>query len=94
MEHSPLGSEKEDIEVKYEIAFPTRVILFNDDIHNFDEVIIQIIKAIDCDEQYATNIAYEANDKGRAAVFEGEIAQCIEVSSILEEIDLFTQIEC
>lgn len=72
---------------------PLNVILFNDDEHSFDEVILQIIKAIKCSESKATKIAVEAHVKGRAIVYSGEINKCLEVSSILQEIGLHTQIE-
>jgi ATP-dependent Clp protease adapter protein ClpS len=74
-------------------ATPAKVILFNDDIHTFDEVIGQLIKAIHCDSQGAEAIAWEVHTKGKAAVFEGEMPECLRVSGILEEIALHTQIE-
>ncbi len=74
------------------IASPYRVFLFNDDIHTFDEVIIQLIKAIHCSFEKARTLAYEVHVKGKAMVFSGEMMQCIKVSSVLEEISLHTQI--
>ncbi|MBI1931461.1 MAG: ATP-dependent Clp protease adaptor ClpS [Ignavibacteriales bacterium] len=69
-----------------------RVFLFNDDIHTFDEVITQLIKAIHCNFEKARSLAFEVHVKGKAMVFFGEMAQCLKVSSILEEIGLHTQI--
>jgi ATP-dependent Clp protease adapter protein ClpS len=93
-----------NIEVEYEeleqplliddIAFGTRVILFNDDVHTFDEVAEQIIKAIGCDLDKAWQLTTEVHQQGKAAVYEGELEECLKVSSILEEIALLTQIEC
>ncbi|MCX6155177.1 MAG: ATP-dependent Clp protease adaptor ClpS [Candidatus Kapabacteria bacterium] len=74
-------------------TFPVRVILFNDDWHSFDEVVSQIIKAINCSTQHANNLMLEAHKNGKVCVFEGEIAECLAVSSVLEEIALHTQIE-
>ncbi len=74
-------------------TFPSRVILFNDNIHSFDEVISQLIKAISCNSDHAESIAWEVHTKGKACVFEGEIEKCLRVSGILEEIGLHTQIE-
>lgn len=71
-----------------------RVILFNDDDHSFDEVINQIIKAINCDERTATSITFQAHSTGSSIVFSGDFQNCLRVSAILEEIDLLTQIEC
>ncbi len=72
---------------------PAKVILFNDDVHTFDEVIYQLIKAIRCDYEKAKALTYQVHNFGRAIVYSGELLRCIEVSSILEEIQLSTQIE-
>lgn len=72
---------------------PAKVILFNDDIHTFDEVIIQVMKAIRCTQSKAEKIAWEAHNNGKAVVYTGEMLKCMEVSGILEEIKLMTQIE-
>ena len=72
---------------------PARVILFNDAWHTFEEVIGQIIKAIKCDTKKAEQITMEVHTKGKAVVYEGEMAECLRVNSVLEEISLHTQIE-
>ncbi len=70
-----------------------RVVLFNDEVHTFDEVIIQIIKAIRCARQKAERHTWEVHTKGRSIVYSGPIAECIRVSAILEEIALKTEIQ-
>ena len=70
-----------------------KVILYNDEVHTFDEVIIQLIKAIACSPEEAESIAWEVHSKGKAMVYEGEMPDCLRVSGILEEIALHTQIE-
>jgi len=72
---------------------PAKVILFNDNIHTFDEVIGQLIKATRCAEEKAEALAWEVHTTGRAVVYSGELVRCVEVSGILEEIQLMTQIE-
>ncbi len=74
------------------IGMQSRVILYNDDWHTFDEVIGQLIKAIKCDYETARGYAFEVHVKGKAIVFTGEMSQCLRVTSILEEIALNTQI--
>jgi ATP-dependent Clp protease adaptor protein ClpS len=74
-------------------TFPARVILFNDDIHTFEEVALQLVKAIHCTYEQGLDIAWEVHTKGKACVYEGDIAECLRVSAILEEIALHTQIE-
>ncbi len=70
-----------------------KVILYNDEVHTFDEVIVQLIKAINCSTDEAESIAWEVHTKGKSMVYEGEMADCLRVSAILEEIALNTQIE-
>jgi ATP-dependent Clp protease adaptor protein ClpS len=72
---------------------PAKVILFNDEIHTFDEVIIQLMKAVKCTQSQAEAYALEVHTKGRACVFGGEMPRCLEVSAVLEEIHLMTHIE-
>lgn len=69
-----------------------RVVLFNDDWHTFEEVIVQISKAIKCSFEKARSLAFEAHSNGKAVVYIGSIQDCLRVSSVLEEIALNTQI--
>jgi ATP-dependent Clp protease adaptor protein ClpS len=75
------------------IQEPAKVILFNDDIHTFEEVITQLIKAIRCTLEKAESLAWEVHTKGKAVVYTGEMQDCLRVNSVLEEIALNTQIE-
>jgi ATP-dependent Clp protease adapter protein ClpS len=70
----------------------SRVVLYNDDHHTFDEVILQVSKAIACSEFEAEAIAWEVHLRGQAVVFEGDLFKCLRVSSVLEEIALYTQV--
>jgi ATP-dependent Clp protease adapter protein ClpS len=70
----------------------SRVVLYNDDWHTFDEVINQLIKATKCGFEKARDYAFEVHVKGKAIVFNGSLNECLTVSSILEEIALNTQI--
>jgi ATP-dependent Clp protease adapter protein ClpS len=72
---------------------PARVILFNDDAHSFEEVIGQLIKALRCAHEKAETLTWEVHTNGKAVVYTGELARCMEVSGILQEIELMTQIE-
>ncbi|HEY6626644.1 MAG TPA: ATP-dependent Clp protease adaptor ClpS [Ignavibacteriaceae bacterium] len=80
-------------EEKTDINIGSRVILFNDDWHTFEEVIAQIIKATKCSFIEARDKTFEVHVSGKAVVYSGEMADCLKVSSILEEILLHTQIE-
>ena len=91
MSTQPLEIEHHEEDV--EIHEPAKVILFNDEVHTFDEVITQIIKAIRCAREKAEALTWEVHNTGRAIVYTGEMMKCVEVSGILEEIQLMTQIE-
>ncbi|HOK14803.1 MAG TPA: ATP-dependent Clp protease adaptor ClpS [Candidatus Kapabacteria bacterium] len=82
-----------EIELIDEVKLAAKVILFNDDWHTFDEVIYQIIKATGYNYEKAEAITYEVHNKGKAIVYSGELAKCIQVSSVLEEIQLRTEIQ-
>jgi ATP-dependent Clp protease adaptor protein ClpS len=87
----PLEQEQQDEDVG--IQEPAKVILFNDDVHTFDEVITQIIKAVRCSREKAEALTWEVHNSGKAVVYTGELTRCVQVSSVLEEIQLMTQIE-
>ncbi len=91
-EENPEGIIIPEIEEKVSIQTSYHVLLYNDDIHTFDEVINQLIKAIHCSFEKARDIAFEVHTKGKALVFSGSLTECLKISSILEEIALHTQI--
>ena len=70
-----------------------KVILFNDDWHTFDDVIIQLIRAIHCTYKIAESMAWTVHNEGECRVYEGMVEECLSVSAVLEEIDLKTQID-
>jgi len=74
------------------VGFPCRVILYNDEVHTFEEVIVQLIKAVGCSFEKGRNFAFEVHVKGKAHVFSGDLPSCLKVTSVLEEIALHTQI--
>lgn len=81
-----------EIDVEISIETQYHVLLFNDDYHSFEEVIEQLIKAIDCSFEKARSFAFEVHVKGKALVYSGSLTKCLSVSSILEEINLNTQV--
>lgn len=85
--------EEKDTDVIDISTIPAKVLLFNDEIHSFDEVIFQLMKAIKCSPAQGEDFAWEVHTKGKACVFSGEMNDCLRVSSILEEIALHTAIE-
>ncbi|MFO7526462.1 MAG: ATP-dependent Clp protease adaptor ClpS [Ignavibacteriaceae bacterium] len=75
-----------------DITQSSRVVLYNDNWHTFDEVITQLIKAVKCTYEQARGFAFEVHVKGKAIVYSGSLKNCLKVTSILEEIALHTQI--
>ncbi|PSQ81749.1 MAG: Clp protease ClpS [Bacteroidetes bacterium QS_8_68_15] len=88
--------ETEDVpfeDTDYRLDDPWRVILFNDEIHTFEEVIGQLCKATGCTRGEAEEHAWEVHSTGKSAVYEGEFEDCFEVQGVLREIQLVTEIE-
>lgn len=93
--HLPEIKEKELVKelLEEELQNPWHCILFNDDIHTFDEVINQIILATGFEQIKAEQIAINVHNTGKDIVISGEFETCFKVSSILEEIFLRTEIQ-
>lgn len=88
-----LPQTEEEIVDEIEIQKPAKAILFNDEVHSFDEVISQIMKATGCDLPTAEQMTWEVHNTGKSCVFTGPLVKCLQVTSILEEIELMTQVE-
>lgn len=84
-----LEKEQEDEEEKT----PWRVILYDDDVHTFNEVIEQLIKALGCSQSHAEDLTYKVHNEGKATVYEGSFEECFEVNGVLKEIQLVTEIK-
>ena len=74
-------------------AMHGKVILFNDEHHTFDEVIMQILKAVHCSIDKAEQLTWEVHNSGKAMVYEGPLPECLNVSAVLEEIALRTEVQ-
>jgi ATP-dependent Clp protease adapter protein ClpS len=75
-----------------EEAIPWQVIVFNDDVHTFDEVIFQIQKATGAALQAAFEITVEIHTQGKAVCFEGAVDDCDRVATVLREISLSVEV--
>ena len=71
---------------------PWHVLLFNDDVHTFEEVIRQLMKATGCTQSTAEGQAWTVHTKGKCTVFTGTFEECLSVQGILNEIALLTEI--
>ncbi|HET6569802.1 MAG TPA: ATP-dependent Clp protease adaptor ClpS [Rhodothermales bacterium] len=90
---SPGGEVAEEEEVEERLDSPWRVILYNDDIHSFEEVILQLVKATGCTDAQAEAYAWKVHTNGKASVYEGSFEECFRVQGVLREIQLVTEIE-
>ena len=75
------------------IDHPWNVILYNDDVHSFEEVIFQIQKATGASLQNAIEITLEAHASGRAICYSGSLEECNKVANILKEISLHVEVD-
>lgn len=93
---SPAPDIRRDVQVDVleEEAVDTawRVLLFNDEIHTFEEVIVQIIKATGCSRGRAEDLTWTVHHEGKAQVYEGDFESCLKVEGVLSEIGLITRI--
>jgi ATP-dependent Clp protease adaptor protein ClpS len=87
------GEVLEEVLDKTRTMEPAKAILFNDEVHTFEEVITQLLKALKCDIAKAEALTWEVHNNGKACVFTGPLQRCLEITHILEEIQLMTQIE-
>ena len=84
---------QEEVAVEERIDTPWRVIVYNDEIHTFEEVILQVVKATGCTTQQAERHAWTIHTEGKDCVFQGEFFECFRVQGVLREIQLVTEIE-
>jgi ATP-dependent Clp protease adapter protein ClpS len=72
---------------------PWFVVLYNDEVHTFEEVINQIMKATGCARGRAEDLTWTVHNEGKATVYEGTFEECFEVQGVLQEIQLVTEIK-
>ncbi len=83
---------EEAAEVAVRLESPWHVTLFNDEVHAFDEVILQLMKATGCGADRAATIALEAHHTGSSGAYSGTMEACLSVQSVLKQISLLTEI--
>lgn len=70
-----------------------RLILYNDDWHGFEEVVLQVMKACGCEIREAARITEEAHLKGRAVALRGDRERCHQAARILREIRIQCEVD-
>lgn len=84
---------KTEEEVEESVTTPWRLILYDDVIHTFDEVISQLMKATGCSLSEAEDKTWKVHNEGKALVHEGEFEECLRIDGVLKEIQLVTEIK-
>jgi ATP-dependent Clp protease adaptor protein ClpS len=82
-----------DTETETQLGNPWQVVLFNDEVHTFDEVILQIQKATGYSLERATDITWRVHNNGKAVVYIGDETDCEKVAGVLGQIELLVQVE-
>lgn len=70
-----------------------KTILFNDNVHTFDEVARQLVKAVRCTFSRGLALATTVHELGSAIVYSGHKERCEAVAMVLEEIGLKTAVD-
>jgi ATP-dependent Clp protease adaptor protein ClpS len=79
-----------DLEERSDVRLegPWIVILYNDDYHGYEEVVLQVQKATGCSLEEAVAITAEAHITGRAIAYTGTYEECERVAGVLRQIRL------
>lgn len=72
---------------------PWQVVLYPCDCHTYEQIIKQLMLAIQCTCEYAYELAWIAEHHGRAAVYLGKPNECQRVVQVLREIALHAEAE-
>jgi ATP-dependent Clp protease adaptor protein ClpS len=83
----------EETQSRAQLARPWQVILFNDDWHAFDQVVLYVQKATGCSEPLAHAITLAAHQTGQSSCYAGALEACERVAAKLEEIRLRVSVE-
>jgi|GEM_PF-6504015 len=70
-----------------------RVMLFNDEDHVLQDVVIQVAKALRCKLEQAVTITLAAHHKGRAVVTITTESDAKRIADVLREIDLVVNVD-
>lgn len=78
MNNCPLSTPEIDLvtDTTNLLGRPHVVILFNDDVHGFEEVVLHVQRSVKCDLSTAYSITMEAHQKGKAVAYSGNIEIC------------------
>ncbi len=90
---NPFESIKKNTTRETELNNPWQVVLFNDDVHGFEEVIFQIQKATGYPLSRAAELTLRVHEKGKAAIYFGTRESSDQVDAVLNQIRLISRVE-
>ncbi len=88
--HSLPESDRE-VRTRRQRAFV--VVLYNDDVHRFDEVVLQVQKATGKSQEEAFRVTLEAHLRGKSVAFASGLEACQRVAAILRRIRLQVEVD-
>ena len=68
------------------------VVIFNNEINSFDEVILALIQATGCDLEEAEIEAWEAHHYGKAPVHFADKEACLDAAAVISSIGVKTEV--
>jgi len=89
---NPSTTINDDLITLIKPDFSWQTILFNCNCHSFDDVIEQLMKAINCSSAKASQLAQVADQFGSVKVYEGDKEACERVADILGGIGLLVKV--
>ena len=93
MKSNPQETIENETTQQAELGNHWQVMLFNDEVHSFDQVILQIQKATGYALERAVELTIRVHEKGKALICVGSKEKCEKVSAILQQIQLIVQVE-
>lgn len=84
-----------EFDSKAEVATTTPyvVVLYNDDFHTIDEVVLQLQKATGQTQDVAQRITLEAHTKGKSVAWRAGLEDCQRVAAVLRQIRLQVEVD-
>jgi ATP-dependent Clp protease adapter protein ClpS len=73
-------------------AFGWKTVLFNCDCHTFQDVALQLMKAVRCTYERGMQLANVVHYTGSAVVYSGPRERCEAVAAVLEDIGLVAKV--
>lgn len=89
----PDTETRKDTERKARPERNWRVILYNDHVHKFDDVVLWLQKATGCSHEVASHVTHTAHTQGRAVCYEGTREKCHRVAAQLRSHGLQVEVD-